>query len=226
VNGLDIESRSAAPTMRCRYQRNRSAYGTHEVVLRQVPPRSTVLDVGCATGYLAAPLRSQGCRLWGIDRDEAAVAVAAPMYEDVRTLDLDQCRQLPWPAHFFDVVLCADVIEHLRDPAQALRLVRHHLTHEGRLVLSVPNVAHFSIRVPLLFGRFDYTPTGILDETHLRLFTFRSARALVESSGFLIEDVYGASDHFGALLHRMRGAASLIRGMLAYNIIVVATPTR
>jgi 2-polyprenyl-3-methyl-5-hydroxy-6-metoxy-1,4-benzoquinol methylase len=162
--------------------------------------------------------------VWGIDRDAAAAASAAPMYEDTRVIDLDECNRLPWPEQFFDVVLCADVIEHLRDPGAALHLVRRHLSRGGRLVLSVPNVAHFSTRIPLLFGRFDYTPTGILDETHLRLFTFRSARALVESSGFAIQRIVGTSDHFGALLTRIGRAAPLARGMLAYNIIVVATP--
>jgi 2-polyprenyl-3-methyl-5-hydroxy-6-metoxy-1,4-benzoquinol methylase len=224
VNHVDTEQASSVPLTAARYRRNRREYGTHEVVLRQVPPQSAVLDVGCATGYLAEPLRARGCRVWGIDRDATAAASAAPMYEDTRVIDLDECNRLPWPEQFFDVVLCADVIEHLRDPAAALRLVRRHLSREGRLVLSVPNVAHFSTRIPLLFGRFDYTPTGILDETHLRLFTFRSARALVESSGFAIQRIVGTSDHFGALLHRMNGASRLVRGMLAYNIIVVATP--
>jgi 2-polyprenyl-3-methyl-5-hydroxy-6-metoxy-1,4-benzoquinol methylase len=192
------------------------------VLLRQVPAASSVLDIGCSTGYVGDALRARNCRVWGVDRDAAAAAKAKASYEEVYVLDLDECDGLPWPEISFDVVLCADVIEHLRDPARALRLVRRYVSPRGRLVLSVPNVAHVSVRLPLLVGRFEYRRSGILDETHLRLFTFRTARTLVESSGFAIERVLGGSDHFGALLDRLGVAAYLLRGLLAYNIIVVA----
>jgi 2-polyprenyl-3-methyl-5-hydroxy-6-metoxy-1,4-benzoquinol methylase len=208
-----------------RYRRNEHPHGTHEVLLRQVPHGSSVLDVGCATGYLADPLRAQGCRVWGLDSDADAVAKARAeaAYEEVFTLDLEECEELPWPDQRFDVVLCADVIEHLRDPAHGLRLVRRHVASGGRLVLSVPNVAHASVRLPLLVGRFEYRRSGILDETHVRLFTFRTARALVESCGYEVDRMLGGSDHFGGLLDRLGGAARLVRGLLAYNIIVVAS---
>jgi 2-polyprenyl-3-methyl-5-hydroxy-6-metoxy-1,4-benzoquinol methylase len=204
------------------YRRNRRPRGTHELLRRQVPRGTSVLDVGCSTGYLGAALTAQGCRVWGVERDPAAAAEARALYEDVLVVDLDECDELPWPEHSFDVVLCADVVEHLRDPGRALRLVRRYLALEGLLLLSVPNVAHVSVRLPLLVGRFDYRPSGILDETHLRLFTFKTARALVESSGFAVQRVAGGSDHFGALLERLGPAAPLLRGLLAYNVVLVA----
>jgi len=216
------DSSSATCATSSPYRRNRCAHGTHEVLLRQVPAATTVLDVGCSTGYLGEALRARNCRVWGVDRDAAAVAEAKASYEGVCVVDLDECDELPWPERSFDVVLCGDVIEHLRDPARALRLVRRYVSPGGRLVLSVPNVAHVSVRLPLLVGRFEYRRSGILDETHLRLFTFRTARTLVESSGFAIDRVLGGSDHFGALLERFGAAACIVRGLLAYNIIVVA----
>jgi 2-polyprenyl-3-methyl-5-hydroxy-6-metoxy-1,4-benzoquinol methylase len=182
-----------------------------------------VLDVGCATGYIGMALDARGCRCWGIDRDAAAVAAAEPWYEDIRAIDLDECAELPWPEHVFDVVLAADVLEHLRDPDEVLRLLRRHVRPGGRLIVSLPNVAHVSVRIPLLFGRFEYGRTGILDETHVRLYTFETARELVESEGFIVERLLGASDHFGALLQRP-SASRLIRGLLAHNIVVLATP--
>jgi 2-polyprenyl-3-methyl-5-hydroxy-6-metoxy-1,4-benzoquinol methylase len=205
-----------------RYRRNTQRHGTHEVILRNVPVGSTVLDVGCATGYLGAALSARGCRAWGLDQDAAAVSVAEPWYEEVYAIDLEECDELPWPARFFDVVLAADVLEHLRDPQTTLRLLRRNLKRGGRLIVSVPNVAHLSVRVPLLLGRFNYRATGILDETHLRLYTFKTAHELVDSCGFDVERLVGASDHFGALL-QLPGAASLLRGMLAYNVVVLAT---
>jgi 2-polyprenyl-3-methyl-5-hydroxy-6-metoxy-1,4-benzoquinol methylase len=204
------------------YRRNTHRYGTHEVVLHGVPPDSTVLDVGCATGYLGAALKARGCRIWGLDQDPTAVVHAEAWYEDVRTIDLDVCDELPWP-DLFDVALAADVLEHLRDPDRALQLIRRHLRPEGRLIVSLPNVAHASVRVPLLFGRFRYGRTGILDETHLRLYTFTTAREFVESGGFTVERSVGASDHFGVLLQRPR-VSRVVRGLLSHNIVILARP--
>jgi methionine biosynthesis protein MetW len=205
-----------------RYRRNSQRYGTHEVILRNVPPGTRVLDVGCATGYLGEALNARGCRVWGVDRDAAALTVAAPWYEDVSVIDLEACDTLPWPERSFDVVLAADVVEHLRDPGRALRVLRNYVRSDGRIVVSVPNVAHASVRIPLLLGRFAYRPTGILDETHLRFLTFKTAHELVESSGFDVQRLLASSNHFGALL-QVPGARRLLRGILGYNCIVVAT---
>ena len=205
------------------YRRNTHRYGTHEVILRSVPPGSTVLDIGCATGYLGAALKGRGCRMWGLDRDPDAVALAEASYEDVRALDLDESADLPWPDHFFDAALAADVLEHLRDPGRALQLIRSHIRPEGRLIVSLPNVAHASVRLPLFFGRFRYGRTGILDETHLRLYTFTTARELVESGGFTVERLLGASDHFGVLLQRPH-VSRFVRGLLSHNIVILARP--
>jgi 2-polyprenyl-3-methyl-5-hydroxy-6-metoxy-1,4-benzoquinol methylase len=206
------------------YRRNYHPYGAHELILRQIPLGSTVLDVGCATGYLAQPLVARGCRVWGVDKDPDAVARAALCYEDTCAVDLEECERLPWPEAHFDVVLCADVLEHLRDSERALQLVRRYVAPQGLLVVSLPNVAHASVRVPLAFGRFNYRRTGILDETHVRLFTFKTAQDLVSASGFDITRVLGASDRFGGLLHRLGMAGRFLRGLLAYNIVIVATP--
>ena len=125
------------------------------------------------------------------------------------------------PDQFFDVALAADVLEHLRDPDRALQLIRSLVRPEGRLIVSLPNVAHASVRLPLLFGRFRYGRTGILDETHLRLYTYTTARELVESGGFTVERLLGAWDHFGVLLQRPR-ISRLVRGPLSHNIVILA----
>jgi SAM-dependent methyltransferase len=225
MSGADGFSTGDRQEIPARYHRDFHRFGAHELILREVPVGSTVLDVGCASGYLAEPLHARECSVRGLDRDADAVAVAAPSYEEAVTLDLEEVDALPWPEGFFDVVLCADVLEHVRDPERALRLVRPHLAPRGLLIVSLPNVAHLSVRIPLAFGRFDYRRSGILDETHVRLFTFRTARDLVESSGYDVRRVLGASDRFGGLLHRLGPLARPLRGMLAYNIVLVATPS-
>jgi methionine biosynthesis protein MetW len=206
-----------------RYRRNTHRYGAHEVILRSVPTGSRVLDVGCATGYLGEALRERGCRAWGLDRSAEAVSVAEPRYDEVHAIDLEECDRLPWTERSFDVVLAADVLEHLRDPQRPLQLLRRYIRPGGRLIVSLPNVAHVSVRLPLLFGRFRYRTTGILDQTHVHLYTFTTARELVEASGFAIESLLGASDHLGALLQGPR-PSRLLRGLLAHNIVILATP--
>jgi len=86
----------------------------------------------------------------------------------------------------FDVVVCADVLEHLENPAPVLARVRRWLSPVGVLFVSLPNVANVAVRLSLLAGRFEYADAGILDRTHLRFCALRSARRLVEDAGFRI----------------------------------------
>ena len=79
-----------------------------------------------------------------------------------------------------------DVLEHLVDPADVLRRVRSHLRPGGVGLVSLPNVAHWSVRKELAMGRFEYTPSGLLDETHLRFFTLHTGSALIEDAGWQI----------------------------------------
>ena len=86
----------------------------------------------------------------------------------------------------FDVVLFADVLEHLPNPQSLLLTAREALRPHGSIVVSVPNVAHWSVRVDLIRGRFQYQPTGIMDATHLRWFSAVSAKSLIASAGFRV----------------------------------------
>jgi SAM-dependent methyltransferase len=89
----------------------------------------------------------------------------------------------------FDVVVFGDVLEHLKDPLAALKRLRFALQPEGYVVASIPNVAHGSVRLALLRGRFRYRSLGLLDETHLRFFTRESVEQLFEDGGFMITDL-------------------------------------
>src|SRR5205823_7166679 len=89
----------------------------------------------------------------------------------------------------FDAIVCADVLEHLRDPAAALAAVRHALAPDGEVVISIPNVAHLWVRLSLLAGRFDYAERGILDRTHLRFFTRRTLLALLARAGLAVDEL-------------------------------------
>jgi len=88
----------------------------------------------------------------------------------------------------FDYILIGDVLEHLENPGSILSLLNKFLKINGRLVMSLPNVAHYSMRFGLLFGDWDMAETGILDKTHLHFYTLKSAKELLKNSGWKIVD--------------------------------------
>jgi len=120
-------------------------------------------------------------RLWAIDKDKQALKQAKKYYRRVWSMDIEQ--RLPSVSHKFDCIVCADVLEHLVNPWNALRkIVETLLTNDGTVLISLPNVANWYIRTKLLTGTFNYQKKGLLDRTHLRFFTKESADQLIEQA--------------------------------------------
>ena len=159
----------------------------HRLALAAVPEGSRVLDVGCATGYLAAELAGRGCRVVGVEADPAAAAQAREHCELVVVGDVESAEIRAELPRGMDVLLLADVLEHLRDPWSCLAALREHLETDGRAVASIPNVGHWSARRELARGRFPYGEHGLFDRTHLRFFTRAGARELAARGGFEVE---------------------------------------
>jgi 2-polyprenyl-3-methyl-5-hydroxy-6-metoxy-1,4-benzoquinol methylase len=164
---------------------------SHRIVLDEVPDGARVLDVGCATGYLAAELSRRGCTVDGIEFDPVAAQQARAHCREVVVGDLEAPSTQAEVQRMLagarpDVIICADVLEHLRDPWAVLAWLRTLLAPGGRAVISVPNIAHWTARRALLRGRFDYTDFGLLDRTHLRFFTRASAAELARHAGFAV----------------------------------------
>jgi 2-polyprenyl-3-methyl-5-hydroxy-6-metoxy-1,4-benzoquinol methylase len=160
-------------------------------VVRRVGDAASVLDLGCWDGRLARMLAERGKRVRGVERDAAAAERARARGVDVVTADLEAPGwERALGGERFEAVVLADVVEHVRDPGALLRVVRDALLAPGgTAVLSVPNVAHGSVRLSLLLGDFDATETGLLDATHLRFFTRRSLLALLRDAGFRADAV-------------------------------------
>jgi methionine biosynthesis protein MetW len=155
-----------------------------------VPNGSRVLDIGCATGYLARALSERkGCRVVGLEIDAEAARGAASACERLIAGDVEDPAILAQAGDGFDAIIMADLLEHLRQPEEMLRRVRGLLAPGGALLLSVPNVAHFTVRKHLLLGRFERTDRGILDRSHLHFFTLSSLRRLLEQTEYRIERV-------------------------------------
>jgi len=163
---------------------------SHFQVVQLVGSGHDVLDVGCADGDVGRLLQETGNRVSGLDRDAEAAEKARADLERVVVADLDTSSLLDhFEAASFDVVVLADVLEHLREPERALREATELLRDGGRLVLSVPNVAHGALRLALLQGRWTYTEAGLLDRTHLHFFTRTSLLQLLEGVGLAVDDL-------------------------------------
>lgn len=167
---------------------------SHVQVLELVGSGKRVLDVGCWDGSLGLALMEQGCRVSGVEIDAEMAKVAAKSMEQVVVADLNTSALSDhFEAGSFDVIVFADVLEHLLDPAGVLADSLTLLAPEGRMVVSLPNVAHGSLRLAHLLGRWDLTDTGLLDRTHIRFFNRDRIFDLLEATGLVMEELRGTT---------------------------------
>jgi 2-polyprenyl-3-methyl-5-hydroxy-6-metoxy-1,4-benzoquinol methylase len=152
---------------------------------RWVRPGASVLELGPAAGYFTEWLQQQGCCVDVVEIDPAAARHAQRFARRVVVADLDTDG---WDDALgdatYDFVVCADVLEHLRDGQRLLERLRRRLRPDGELLLSVPNVAHASVIIGLLDDRFEYGGEGLLDPTHVRLYTWQSLAAALRAAGY------------------------------------------
>jgi 2-polyprenyl-3-methyl-5-hydroxy-6-metoxy-1,4-benzoquinol methylase len=163
---------------------------SHTLIVESVGRGKRVLDVGASTGFLAEVLTGRGCSVTGIEIDPDAARQAEEFCErvivgNVEELDLEG----EIGDETFEVLIFGDVLEHLKDPQRALERFKPFLNPGGHVVASIPNIAHGSVRLALLRGRFRYRSLGLLDNTHLRFFTRESVEEMFGGAGFLISEV-------------------------------------
>jgi glycosyltransferase involved in cell wall biosynthesis len=214
------------------YQAKFGFESPHTLALDRVQPGSRVLDIGCASGYIARALSEKGCEVMGVDQfpPPAGSGLSRFIQADLST------SELPVDAGEFDFVLLLDVIEHLRSPETFVDSLRRSSSRGGatKFIVSTGNVAFFVTRVMLLLGQFHYGPRGILDLTHTRLFTFATMRNLFEQAGFQVDDVRGVPAPFSfalgdnafasAFLWINRVLIRLWKSLFAYQIFMVVRP--
>ena len=169
-----------------RYTLKADPHSSHSVMLAWVGAGHgrRLLDVGAADGLLSRAFSDAGWRVTGLEADPALAEAGRAYCERMVVTDLD--REVPELDTEYDVIVYGDVLEHLVDPLRIVHGLNRWLAPGGRVVISVPNVAHLLIRLSLLMGRFDYFDRGILDRTHLRFFTDRSLRRLLAAAGLVI----------------------------------------
>ena len=171
------------------YERNLSSglSGKYSCVASLLAPRSAVLELGCASGFFSVELMKRGHRLVGLEQDKVAVQVCRERGVDVRLANLSAADPLSSVrGEQFDCALAMDILEHLPEPESLLNALHPVLRDGGRLIVTGPNVAYWAVRFNLLMGRWDYGRAGIMDNSHLRWFTRRTWKRLLEDSCFMI----------------------------------------
>ncbi|MCX7735599.1 MAG: class I SAM-dependent methyltransferase [Candidatus Kapabacteria bacterium] len=157
-------------------------------VLKMIPEGvKIILDIGCGEGYTSAEAkRKLGASVAvGVEPYLPAAKIAQKNLDRVLTSDIE-VLDLDYPEGYFDCIICADVLEHTRDPWTVLRKLYYYLSEDGYIVASIPNIQNYLVIKNLLTGKFDYEESGILDKTHLRFFTINTIKKMFEETGYEI----------------------------------------
>ena len=218
-----------------RYPFKDEPFSSHRRIVDLCSYGSRVLDLACGSGELDKLLAEKGCRVTGVDLPGSSHA--GKWCEEYIAGDLN--RGIPEgileKEKTFDVIIAGDIIEHLTSPKVFLRQARESLTAEGFLIASTGNIAHWSVRLGLFFGLFDYAPRGILDTTHVHLYTLSSFRKLLKLSGYQVKKVFSTPTPFGQIFSGKKSKwltyildfasyflALLWRRLFSYQFILVA----
>lgn len=165
---------------------------SHTLVMEMIGTDKDVLDVGCASGYLAKALKERGNRVSGIEYMPEEAEAARPFLEKLVIADLTAISLVDeFGEGLFDAIVFADVLEHLPDPLETVRGAVPLLKPGGSIIISIPNVAHGAVRLGLLQGSWNYTYTGLLDATHLRFFTRKTLETMLSDAGLTVEELRG-----------------------------------
>lgn len=169
-----------------KYKENVNTGSLYEKVAQVVGKNKKVLDIGCANGLFGKYLKKSKNTVYGIEISDKMAMQAKKNLDKVFTLDIEK-EHLPFKNNEFDVILCMDVLEHLFDSKATLQKLKNFLKPNGLLIVTIPNAVHWSMRLHILLGKFNYEEKGLRDSGHIRFFTFSTAISLFKQSGYKIE---------------------------------------
>ena len=159
-----------------------------------------VLDVGCGAGAFGVEVKKNGAEVWGVEPDLKSFEKAVTRLDRTFYGYFNQSTGLP--EKYFDCIFFNDVIEHMMNPAEALQLAKKLLAPGGKIIASIPNIAHFPTVWHLVFGgEWRYAERGILDRTHLRFFTRSSIAELFGENGLRVVKLEGINEYYGTGNH-------------------------
>jgi O-antigen biosynthesis protein len=163
----------------------------YKISIDLVGDHKKIFEIGSSTGYVSKILKKYGNTVTGIEIDKEAGQIAKQYCDqliigDVELIDLDRFLE---PASF-DVILCGDVLEHLKSPSTLLEKIKKYLKPDGYLVVSLPNFCHGDVLLNIFNGDFHYTSKGLLDETHLHFFGLKNIYSLFAGCGYEIKNIH------------------------------------
>lgn len=149
-----------------------------------------VLDIGCGCGALLTYIKGfyPNASIYGVEMVKKAAEIAGNIGNvicgNIETMDF------PWEKSFFDYVILGDVLEHLHDPAEVLIKLKSYIKKGGHIIVSMPNMKHYSVMLPLIIeDKFTYEDAGILDRTHVKMYTGTEINRLIKQAGYEVEEV-------------------------------------
>lgn len=199
---------------------NENPFSVHQKICGLVK-EGNVLDVGCAEGNLSKMMKKSGCKVFGIEINNNSAEIAKKYCSDVFIGDVERIVLTNEYEGYFDFIIFADVLEHLKEPLEVLMRFKKYLKDEGHVVISLPNISNWRIRLQMLLGKMEYENYGIMDEGHLRFFNEQSAKKLLYDAGFQIESfdlTVGDVKYFPKLFYKL---GLLLPNLLAFQFLIM-----
>ena len=192
--------------------------------IKLIPDNSRVLELGCATGFLGEHLiKKKSCYVVGVEFGKDEARIARKKLNKLIEGDIEEKKTLGAIDGKFDVVFASAVIEHLKNPWDALSKWKVFLNNGGFLLITTSNIAHWSARLKMLKGEFNYQDYGILDNTHLRFFTTKTFKTLVSDCGYNI-DTFSIDPVGGGLPKISKLLSRSFPNLFAYQMLIKARP--
>lgn len=160
----------------------------NQALIKHLPEGSLVLDAGCGYGTLWEGLKDKKNYVVGLDIEKSVLEVSKNRFNEFYQLDVTNFDDVLSTIKIkdFDVILFADILEHVYDPLTVLVNYQTLLKKGGKIIISIPNVVVWDVRLKFLLGGFDYTDTGTCDSTHVRFFTMKSFTKLLDEANLKI----------------------------------------
>lgn len=176
---------------------------------------SRVLEIGCGTAKFKGNLKT--CEYWGIEPNTEAAEIAAATTDSKILIGTYEQVANILPENYFDLVICNDVIEHMPDHDHFLQQIQKHMTPQGTIVGSIPNIRYFSsIFEIMLLKDFHYRNSDIFDRTHLRFFTKKSIARSLKTAGLKTEKLEGINSFIFKRFNATYIAISLVLAVVIF----------
>jgi 2-polyprenyl-3-methyl-5-hydroxy-6-metoxy-1,4-benzoquinol methylase len=169
---------------------------SHIKMIDLVEPNSRVLEIGCANGFMSAKMKEKGCVVTGVELDSDFAKKAKENLREVVIGNIEDENVLKAIKGKFNHIMFGDILEHLTDPFKVVKSLLSSLSPQGTIIASLPNICIWWMRRDMLRGRFLYTDTGLLDRTHLRFFSYCTAKQFFNDLNLDIKDIFITSNDY------------------------------